>query len=110
MATTTRNRLARHPWLRLPPLLVAGAALVPAVEWVVHALAPTTQTRAVVVESSVERRGQVGRVSTTYDSVAVTAEGPAIDLAAAGGGDALTDVENGTPVVVTRSAADGRVL
>ncbi|WP_214403556.1 hypothetical protein [Pseudonocardia lacus] len=108
MATTARP--AGRPWPRLLAFLVAGAALVPVAEWAVHAFASTSQTRAVLAESGSERHGEIGRISYSYDSVAVTADGSALDLAAAGGGHALTDLDIGSPVVVTRSAADGRVL
>ncbi|MCO1656506.1 hypothetical protein [Pseudonocardia humida] len=106
-----RQRSAANPWVRHLLLLLAGAALVLPVEWVVHAASPTADTRAVVVESSVERRGSTGRVSYIHNAVAVTADGAAIDLDAAGSGaGALAELDLGAPVVITRSAADGRVL
>ncbi len=102
--------LLRHRWAGPVLLLVAGAALVLPVERVVHAVAPTTQTRAVLADVGVERHGSGTRISYDHTAVAVTADGSALDLAAAGGGVGRTGLEVGMPVVVTRSAADGRVL
>jgi hypothetical protein len=98
-------------WLRMVMLIIAGAALLLPIEWVVHAGSETTETRAVVVHTEIDRRSYGYRSSNSYEAVAVTADGQAIDLAAAGAGGSLTEqLGVGDPVIITRSAADGRIL
>jgi hypothetical protein len=56
-------------------------------------------------------RGSGYRSSDSYEAVAVTADGQAIDLAAAGAGKPLAEqLGVGDPVIIIRSAADGRIL
>ena len=106
--TTRAVRSVRSSWLGALALLVAGAALVPAAEWVVHAAAGTTETRGVLADVDVVERS--GRAADTYDAVAVTADGRGIALMGAGAGARLTELPLGSPVIVTRSTADGQVL
>jgi hypothetical protein len=102
--------LDRRRWLRMVLLIIAGAALLQPVEWVVHAGSGTTETRAVIAHTDIERRSGY-RSSDSYEAVAVTADGQAIDLAAAGAGKLLAEqLGVGDPVIIIRSAADGRIL
>ncbi len=101
--------LDRWLWLRMILLIIAGAALLLPIDWVVHAGSGTTETRAVIAHTEIDERYGY-RSSDNYEAVAVTAEGQGIDLAAAGAGRALAELGVGTPVIITRSAADGRIL
>jgi hypothetical protein len=102
--------LDRRLWLRMVLLIIAGAALLLPVGWVVHAGSGTTETRAVIANTDIDR-GSGYRSSDSYEAVAVTADGQAIDLAAAGAGKPLAEqLGVGDPVIIIRSAADGRIL
>lgn len=96
-------------WLRIVMLIIAGAALLLPIEWVVHASSGTTETRAVIGHTYIELRSGY-RSSDSYEAVAVTPDGQAIDLAAASAGGSLAELGVGTPVIITRSMADGRIL
>jgi hypothetical protein len=103
--------LDRWLWLRLVLLVIAGAALLEPVEWVVRAGSGTTETRAVIAYTDIERGDGYRGTDDNFEAVAVTADGQAIDLAAASAGEALAEqLAIGAPVIITRSVADGRVL
>jgi hypothetical protein len=90
-------------------LIIAGAALLLPVEWVVHIGSGTTETRAVIAHSRID--GDFGyRGNVSYEAVAVAADGQGIDLAAAGGLPLVRELSLGDPVIITRSAADDRIL